>query len=138
FKSIRLCFSGASALMADTKNRFESITGGRIVEGYSLTEALMALCVNPVKGGNKLGSVGLPLPDVRVRIFDADEGTLVLPPKHVGEIALAAPQLMLGYYKRPEETALVLREHAEADGSRVRWLHTGDLGYLDDDGYLFI
>ncbi len=61
FKSIRLCFSGASALMADTKHRFETLTGGRIVEGYSLTEAMMALCVNPVKGTNKLGSVGMPL-----------------------------------------------------------------------------
>ena len=75
FKSIRICFSGASALMADTKARFEGLTGGRIVEGYSLTEAMMALCVNPVEGPNKVGSVGMPLPDVHVRIFDADEGT---------------------------------------------------------------
>src|SRR5207247_2541294 len=60
FKSIRLCFSGASALLAETKSRFESMTGGRIVEGYSLTEAMMALCVNPVKGPNKIGSVGMP------------------------------------------------------------------------------
>ena len=77
FKSIRLCFSGASPLLAETKSRFESITGGRIVEGYSLTEAMMALCVNPVKGPNKLGSVGMPLPDVDVRVFDDDEGTRV-------------------------------------------------------------
>jgi long-chain acyl-CoA synthetase len=75
FKSIRLCFSGASPLLADTKTRFESITGGRIVEGYSLTEAMMAPAVNPVKGPNKLGSVGMPLPDVSVRIFDGDQGT---------------------------------------------------------------
>ena len=74
FKSIKICFSGAAALMADTKQRFESMTGGRIVEGYSLTEAMMALCVNPVKGPNKLGSVGMPLPDVHVAIFDGDEG----------------------------------------------------------------
>ena len=58
-------------LLADTKARFESITGGRIVEGYSLTEAMMALCINPAKGANKIGSVGMPLPDVSVRIFDA-------------------------------------------------------------------
>ena len=75
FKSIKICFSGAAALMADTKQRFESLTGGRIVEGYSLTEAMMALCVNPVNGPNKIGSVGMPLPDVHVRIFDGDEGT---------------------------------------------------------------
>lgn len=137
FKSIRVCFSGASALLAETKQRFESITGGRIVEGYSLTEAMMALCVNPVQGPNKLGSVGMPLPDVQVRIFDGDEGTRVLPPKDVGEIALSAPQLMAGYWNQPEETALVLRDHSDEHGVR-RWLHTGDLGYLDEDGYLFI
>ena len=137
FKSIRLCFSGASALMAETKARFESITGGRIVEGYSLTEAMMALCVNPVKGPNKVGSVGMPLPDVQVRIYDVDDGTRVMPPRELGEIAIAAPQLMLGYWNRPEETALVLRDHTDETGTR-RWLHTGDRGYLDEDGYLFI
>src|SRR5439155_1224996 len=74
FKSIKICFSGAAPLLADTKQRFEALTGGRIVEGYSLTEAMMALCINPVNGPNKLGSVGMPLPDVHVRVFDADEG----------------------------------------------------------------
>ena len=67
FKSIRICFSGAAPLLADTKTRFESLTGARIVEGYSLTEAMMALCANPAKGPNKIGSVGMPLPDVTVR-----------------------------------------------------------------------
>src|SRR5439155_2758672 len=70
FKSIKICFSGAAPLLADTKRRFEALTGGRIVEGYSLTEAMMGLCVNPVEGPNKLGSVGMPLPDVSVQIFD--------------------------------------------------------------------
>jgi long-chain acyl-CoA synthetase len=137
FKSIKICFSGASALMAETKQRFEALTGGRIVEGYSLTEAMMGLCVNPVFGPNKLGSVGMPLPDVAVRIFDDDEGVRPLPAGQVGEIAIAAPQLMAGFWDRPEETASVLRDHADDQGTR-RWLHTGDLGYLDDDGYLFI
>ena len=137
FSSIRLCFSGASALMTDTKTRFESMTGARIVEGYSLTESMLALCVNPVKGANKPGSVGMPVPDVDVRIFDADEGTRTLGPNEIGEVAMAAPQLMLGYLNRPDETALALRDHAGGDGTR-RWLHTGDLGYLDEDGYLFI
>jgi long-chain acyl-CoA synthetase len=137
FKSIKICFSGAAPLLADTKQRFESLTGGRIVEGYSLTEAMMALCINPVHGPNKLGSVGMPLPDVHVRIFDADEGTRVLPPNEVGEIAFAARQLMAGFWNRPEETSGVLREHVDEHGTR-RWLHTGDLGYLDADGYLFI
>jgi long-chain acyl-CoA synthetase len=137
FKSIKICFSGAAALMADTKQRFEALTGGRIVEGYSLTEAMMALCVNPVLGPNKTGSVGMPLPDVHVRIYDSDSGERELPAGEVGEICLAAPQLMIGFWDRADETALVLREHAEPGGVR-RWLHTGDLGYLDEDGYLFI
>ena len=137
FKSIRLCFSGASPLLAETKNRFESVTGGRIIEGYSLTEAMMALCVNPVQGPNKLGSVGMPLPDVDVRVFDDAEGTRVLPANQVGEIAIAAPQLMIGYWNNSGETALALREHTDEIGTR-RWLHTGDLGYMDDDGYVFI
>ncbi len=138
FKSIKICFSGAAALLADTKQRFEALTGGRIVEGYSLTEAMMALCINPVQGPNKDGSVGMPLPDVHVRIFDGEEGSRVLPPNDVGEIAVSAPQLMIGFWNRPEETAGVLRDHVEPDGSTRRWLHTGDLGYLDDDGYVFI
>lgn len=137
FKSIKICYSGASPLLADTKQRFEALTGARIVEGYSLTEAMMAACVNPVKGANKLGSVGMPLPDVRVCVFDGDEGTRVLPPNEVGEIALAGPQLMVGYWNRPEETAGVLRDHVDERGT-CRWLHTGDLGYLDDDGFVFI
>ena len=137
FRSIKICFSGSSALLADTKHRFETLTGARIVEGYSLTEAMMALCVNPVNGPNKLGSVGMPLPDVHVRIFDGEDGTRVLPPMEIGEIAFFAPQLMVGFWNRPNETAAALRAHVEA-GSMQRWLHTGDLGYLDHDGYLFI
>jgi len=137
FKSIRTCFSGAAPLLADTKQRFESMTGGRIIEGYGLTESMMALCVNPVKGANKLGSVGMPLPDVTVRIFDGDEGVRVMPAKEVGEVCMTAPQLMEGYWKSPPETAVALRSHTDESGARV-WLHTGDLGYLDDDGYLFI
>jgi long-chain acyl-CoA synthetase len=94
-----------------------------------------------VKGPNKIGSVGMPLPDVSVRIFDGDEGTLALPANQVGEIALSAPQLMLGYWNQADETSEVLRYHPavhDGDGVMRRWLHTGDLGYLDEDGYLFI
>jgi long-chain acyl-CoA synthetase len=137
FKSIKICFSGAAALLADTKQRFEALTGGRLVEGYSLTEAMMALSVNPVNGQNKLGSVGMPLPDVRIRIFDAEEGDRQQPANQVGEIAVSAPQLMAGFWNRPDETAGMLRDHVEKDGTG-RWLHTGDLGYLDEDGYLFV
>ncbi|MFN7915797.1 MAG: AMP-binding protein [Vicinamibacterales bacterium] len=136
-KSIRICVSGAAPLLAETKSRFEQLTGGRIVEGYSLTEGMMALCVNPVEGPNKLGSVGMPLPDVTVRIYDADEGIREMATGEVGEICFSGLQLMVGFWNRPEETSLVLRDHIDEDGTR-RWLHTGDLGYLDADGYLFI
>ena len=134
FSSVRICFSGAAPLMAETKHRFEELTGGRIVEGYSLTEAMMATLVNPVKGPNKIGSVGMPLPDVDVKIVDADQGEEELSTGQVGEIIIRAPQLMKGYWRNPEETAIALRVH----GTEGVWLHTGDLGYLDQDGYLFI
>jgi len=131
--SIKLCFSGASALMAETKKRFEAATGARIVEGYSLTEGMMACCVNPVQGTGKIGSIGIPLPDVQVRIVDADTGTMPVPAGEVGEMILRAPQYMAEYWNNPLETAEALRTH---DGET--WLHTGDLAYMDEDGYLFI
>ena len=134
FSSIRICFSGASALMAETRRRFEDLTGGRIVEGYSLTEGMMACMVNPVRGTVKTGSVGMPLPDVDVLIVDADDPASVLETGAIGEILIRAPQLMEGYWQNPRETALVLRPRPEGG----TWLHTGDLGYLDEDGYVFI
>ena len=136
FSSIRACFSGAAALMSATKTQFEALTGGRIVEGYSLTEAMMACIVNPLNGVNKAGSVGVPLPDVEVAIVDAESGTRFLPNGETGEIIIRAPQLMSGYFNNEEETARALRTHA-ATGPQY-WLHTGDLGYLDADSFLFI
>jgi long-chain acyl-CoA synthetase len=132
FSSIKVCFSGAAPLLAETKRRFEELTGGHIVEGYSLTEAMLACAVNPLEGPNKIGSVGMPLPDVEMRIVDPDSGAR-LPTGEVGEVLIRAPQLMVGYWDDPAETASTVRDH---DGGR--WLYTGDLGYLDDDGYLFI
>jgi long-chain acyl-CoA synthetase len=137
FRSIKICFSGSAPLMADTKARFESMSGGRIIEGYSLTEAMMACCINPVNGEKKLGSIGMPLPDVHIRIVDGEEGTRVMPAGEVGEIIMSAPQLMVGYWNRPDETAGILRDHVDEHGTR-RWLHTGDLGYMDADGYVFV
>src|SRR5262245_37372500 len=86
--SIKLCFCGSAALMAETKRQFEEKTGARILEGYSLTEGMMACCVNPVEGTNKIGSIGLPLPDVDVRIVDAETGTSDLPCGQVGEMIM--------------------------------------------------
>ena len=132
--SIRLCFSGAAALMAETKRQFEALTGSRIVEGYSLTEGMMACCLNPVKGTNKIGSIGLPLPDVEVRIVDAEEGERELAAGEVGEMILRAPQHMTEYWNNPLETAEALRRHGEGGP----WVHTGDLAYMDEEGYVFI
>ncbi len=134
FTSIRASFSGAAPLLAETKKRFEEITGGRIIEAYSLTEATVAACISPYRGPNKIGSVGMPLPDVDVRIVDADDATRELPNGETGEIVIRAPQLMQRYWNNPQETEDVLRR--AADGSLS--LLTGDLGYLDEDGYLFI
>jgi long-chain acyl-CoA synthetase len=134
FSSIKLCFSGAAPLMAETKKRFEELTGGVIVEGYSLTEAQMAVIANPVRGTNKIGSVGMPLPDVDVRIVDPEDGTTPVAEGEVGEIVIRAPQLMQGYWQKPEETSEMIRTNALGE----RLLYTGDLGYLDEDGYVFI
>jgi len=132
--SIKLCFSGSAALMAETKRQFEEKTGARIVEGYSLTEGMMACCVNPVQGANKIGSIGLPLPDVDVRIVDAETGVGDLPCRQVGEMIMHAPQHMSEYWNNPLETAETLRV---GEDGRL-WLHTGDLAYLDEDGYVFL
>ena len=134
FSSIKICFSGAAPLLAETKKRFEALTGGRIVEGYSLTEAMMACAANPLNGTSRSGSVGLPLPDVEIAIVDSDAGQAFLNAGEVGEVILRAPQLMAGYWGRPDDTAQALRFH----GERGSWLHTGDLGYMSQDGYLFI
>jgi long-chain acyl-CoA synthetase len=132
--SIKLCFSGAAALMAETKRQFEEKTGAVIVEGYSLTEGMMACCVNPVRGTKKLGSIGVPLPDVEVRIVDAEDASHVLGPNDVGEMLLRAPQHMAEYWNNPAETALTLQQHGEGGP----WIHTGDLAYMDDQGYIFL
>ena len=133
-RSLKGTFSGAAPLLAETKRRFEEATGGRVIEAYSLTEATVAACVNPYRGPNKIGSVGMPLPDVHVTIVDADDPARELPTGQTGEIVFRAPQLMQGYWNNPEETAAALRTGPDGTLS----LLTGDLGYLDEDGYLFI
>lgn len=129
--SIKLCISGASALLQETKESFEKLTGSRIVEGYALTESMMAICCTPVEGKYKVGSIGMPVSDVFVRIADVEDGSKTLPlgEGNVGEIVLRAPQLMRGYWQRPEATAEMIKNGE---------LFTGDLGYMDEDGYIFI
>jgi long-chain acyl-CoA synthetase len=128
-KSIKNCISGAAPLMLETKQRFETLTGGNIVEGYAMTENMMATVITPVNGTYKPGSTGLPVSDNEIRIVDLETGQIELPTGEVGEITMRCPQMMLGYYQHPTETANSIR-----DG----WLFTGDLGYMDEDGYLFI
>jgi long-chain acyl-CoA synthetase len=128
-KSLKLSISGAAPLMIETKQRFEKATGGRIIEGFGMTESMMATITTPTLGLYKPGAVGIPVPDVELRVVDADNGEKELLPGQVGEFILRAPQLMKEYWGKPTETANTIR-----DG----WLYTGDLGYLDEDGYMFI
>ena len=127
--SIKLCISGASSLLAETKQRFEKVTGGRIAEAYAMTESMLGATMSPVLGIYKPGSIGIPLPDVEVCIMDLDNDQTQLKTGEVGEILLRAPQIMQGYWNKPEETANMIRNG---------WLYTGDIGYQDEDGYVFI
>jgi long-chain acyl-CoA synthetase len=127
--SIEACISGSAPLAADTKRRFEELTGGKLMEGFGMSETAVATHCNPVIGPNKEGSIGLPLPDVNCRIVSLDDGETDLGPNEVGELAISCPSLMLGYHNLPTETANALR-----DG----WLFTGDIAKYDEDGYFFI
>jgi long-chain acyl-CoA synthetase len=127
--SIKACISGSAPLMKATKDRFEALTGGRICEGYGLSEAPTATHCNPLRGENRLGSIGLPLPDVDARIVSAEDGRIELPPGDPGELILRSPQVMKGYHRMPGETRIALQ-----DG----WLHTGDIARMDTEGYFYI
>ncbi len=134
FKSMKACVSGAAPMMLETMKRFEALTGARILEGYALTESALAATVSPLRGPQKPGSVGTPLPDVDLRIVDADDPTKPMDFGEVGEILLRGPQIMRGYWKNDAETKEMLR--VGPDGHT--WLYTADLGYMDSDGYVFI
>lgn len=127
--SIKACISGSAPLMRETKEKFEALTGGKLFEGYGLSEAPTATHCNPLLGENRTGSIGLPLPDVDVRIVNLDDGVTVLPAGEIGELVIQGPMVMKGYHNMPTETANTLR-----DG----WLFTGDIAYMDEDGYFYI
>lgn len=127
--SLKLCLSGAMALPQEVQEKFESISSGRLIEGYGMTETGPLTHANPVKGKRKVGSIGLPITDTDARILSIEDGKTDLPIGQIGEICVRGPQLMLGYWNRPDETAKVIR-----DG----WLHTGDLGKMDDEGFFFV
>jgi long-chain acyl-CoA synthetase len=129
-KSIMACVSGAAPLPVAVAKEFERVTGGgQLVEGYGLTECSPVTHANPFNGVRKPGSIGLPVPDTDVRIMSIDDPDLVMPSGEPGELCIQGPQVMLGYWRRPEETALAIRNG---------WFHTGDVAVADTDGYYSI
>lgn len=126
--SIRYCLSGAAPLPAEVQHRFEKLSGCSLVEGYGLTEASPVVSVNPF-GQLREGSIGIPLPGTQVEIRSTEDPSRILPPGEKGEVCIRGPQVMLGYWNRPDETAKVF-----IDGA----LRTGDVGYIDADGYIFL
>lgn len=128
-KSVRVSISGGAPMAVELKRKFEATSGGIILEGYGLTESTGIASVNPLHGANKAGSVGVPVPGTEVVIVDKEDPARILPHGETGEICLRGPQVMRGYWRRPEATAAVLGHG---------YLQTGDVGYLDPEGYLFI
>jgi len=130
-RSIEACVSGSAPLLVETHRRFVELTGASLVEGYGLTEAAPVTHCNPLfgEGKQKVGSIGIPYPDVESKIVDLETGEQEMPPGEPGELILRGPQLMDGYYKRPDETAQTIRNG---------WLYTGDIATVDPDGYVSI
>lgn len=129
FSSLDFCISGGAPLPVEVKTKFEALTGCTVVEGYGLSETSPVVACNPLVGVNKAGSVGVPLPATLIRIVEPGDPERVLPQGDRGEVTVKGPQVMAGYWNHPTETAAALH-----DG----WFRTGDVGYLDEDGYLFI
>jgi long-chain acyl-CoA synthetase len=127
--SIKACLSGAAPLPLEVAERFERFSGGRLVEGYGLSESSPVAIANPIYGKRKAGTIGMPIPDTLARIADPSQPERTMPVGEPGELALAGPQVMLGYWNRPDETAQVLQ-----DG----WLLTGDMAVMDEEGYFSI
>jgi long-chain acyl-CoA synthetase len=131
-RSIRLCISGAGPLHESIQERFEGLTGARLVEGYGLTEAGPVTHVNPIEADpsrRRRRSIGLPLPDTEAKIMDVETGKHELPVGEIGELVIRGPQVMQEYWKRDEETRHVLR---------AGWLYTGDLARMDRDGFFYL
>src|SRR5213593_861598 len=129
--SVEACISGSAPLLLETHRKFVELTGAKLVEGYGLTEAAPVTHSNPLfgEGKQKIGTIGVPFPDVESKIVDLETGERELAPGESGELILRGPQLMDGYYKRPDETALTLRNG---------WLYTGDIATVEADGYVAI
>jgi long-chain acyl-CoA synthetase len=120
--------------MRETKEEFERLTGGKVFEGFGMSEAPTAVTCNPLNGVNKTGSIGMPLPDVDMKLISLDDGETEMQLGEIGEIVVNGPQVMKGYHNMPTETANSLR--TLKDGKT--WLFTGDIARMDEDGYFYI
>ncbi|MDM7955803.1 long-chain fatty acid--CoA ligase [Blastomonas sp.] len=129
FASLRACISGGAPLAAEVKARFEQVTGANVVEGYGLTESSGVVSTNPYEGLNKTGTIGQPLPGTMVRLVDKEDPTKQVAPGEPGEIIFAGPQVMCGYWNRPD---------ADEEVFIGEYLRTGDVGMIDADGYIRI
>jgi len=127
--SIKACLSGSAPLMRETKERWEELSGGKLFEGYGLSEAPTATHCNPLIGENRTGSIGIPMSDVDCKIISLDDGKTSLAIGEIGELILSGPQVMKGYHNMPTETENTLRNG---------WLYTGDIARMDEDGYFYI
>lgn len=134
--SIKFCFSGAAPLPIEVQKQFEKLTGATMLEGYGMTELSPIATSNP-PGKARIGSIGMPIPNTIVRLVDLESGNLIgldqVGPDHIGEIIVAGPQVMKGYYNKPDESNSSLKT---IDG--ITYMHTGDIGYMDQDGYFYI
>ncbi len=132
--SVKVCISGGAPMPVEVQRKFETLTGGKLREGYGLTEAAPVTHANPIYGKSKAGSIGLPFPDVEARIvsLDPDEKGKFQPlgVGEEGELAVRGPQVMVGYWNRPEETKNVKDDEG--------WLYTGDIAKMDEEGYFYI
>lgn len=129
FSTLRACISGGAPLPLEVRQKFEAATGAKLVEGYGLTETSPIVCCNPYEGLNKTGTVGQPVPGTRVKIVDREDPTKPPPEGEPGELLFAGPQIMKGYWNRPD---------ADAEVFVGEFVRTGDVGIIDEDGYVKI
>ncbi len=129
FSSLRVCVSGGAPMPADVQERFERVTGARLVEGYGLTESAGVVSTNPYEGVNKLGTIGPPLPATEVALVDKEDPSKPAAAGEPGEMVIRGPQIMKGYWNRPD---------ADAETFIDGWLRTGDIGTIDEDGYIAV
>lgn len=133
FSSLRVCIAGGAALAAPLKARFEAASGARLVEGYGLTECSGVASTNPYSDAERPGTIGQPLPGTRIRLLDKEDPAKDAPPGEPGELAIQGPQVMRGYWRRPEAALAAFAERSDG-----RWLRTGDVATIDEAGFIRI